>query len=184
MKKKIEGKRLQELLDIISRNRWELIRKRHTEKKDSENNNEDEVYEKQTDVNSEIDPSDVKIVLFAAKSPFSESIIKMFSKETVIAHFEDPEKIINFCCDYSIYHVLLDIDPPSDTYSALDVFSSLKILTTNVKFFVFTKHAAFTEAVTLNKRGAVVMEKPIFRKQVQYIVNRFLRDRNDFNNDT
>lgn len=173
MKKRIEGKRLQELLEIISRNRWELIRKRHIE---TENNCVTESYPEQNEAVSEISPSDVKVVLFAAQTAFSESIIKMFSKETVIAHFEDPEKIINFCCDYAVYNILLDIDPPSNTYNALDVFSSLKILLTDARFFVFTKHVSFSEAVTLKKRGAIIMEKPIFRKQVAYIVDKYLHE--------
>jgi len=178
LKKRIEGKRLRELLEIISRNRWELIRKQQIEtKNNSEDNCVNESYPEQNEaVVAEISPSDVKIVLFAAQTAFSESIIKMFSKETVIAHFEDPEKIINFCCDYAVYNILLDIDPPSNTYSALDVFSSLKILLTNARFYVFTKHVSFPEAVTLKKRGAIIMEKPIFRKQVTYIVDKYLHE--------
>lgn len=175
MRKRIEGKRLQELLEIISRNRWELIRKHHIEtKNNSEDNCISESCSEQNDTASEISPSDVKVVLFAAQTAFSESIIKMFSKETVIAHFDDPEKIINFCCDYAVFNILLDIDPPSNTYNALDVFSSLKILLTDARFHVFTKHVSFPEAITLKKRGAIIMEKPIFRKQVTYIVDKYL----------
>lgn len=164
-------------MEIISRNRWELIRKRHIEtKNNTEDNCISESCPEQNDTASEISPSDVKVVLFAAQTAFSESIIKMFSKETVIAHFEDPEKIINFCCDYAVFNILLDIDPPSNTYNALDVFSSLKILLTNARFYVFTKHVSFPEAVTLKKRGAIIMEKPIFRKQVTYIVDKYLHE--------
>ena len=175
MQKKLEGARLKELLDIIERNRWEVIRKHHISKDPESDHTNETKNEEESNNETLINSSDVQVVLFAALTPFSESIITMFSKETVIARFEDPEKAIRFCCDNAISYVLLDLDPPTDGSSVLDVFSALKILHDPTTFFAFTKFSNSVEAISLHKRGSHIIEKPVFRKQVLHIVNRYVK---------
>jgi len=151
------------LLEIIERNRWEKIRRLTKER--------DETTEETEPEDGEIKPDDVRIVVFASETPFSKSLEIMLSDETVIADFNDPEKAINFICDNNIKNVVFDIDPPSDTSHALDVLNAVKILSPSTHHFACTKRMTSQERELFERQGAVILEKPILRKQVKWLLH-------------
>lgn len=162
----IDSHKMASLLEIIERNRWDKIRRQTKERIDSVQNTEiDE---------EEIAAEDVRIVVFAAETPFSDSLEKMLSRETVIAAHVDPEKAINFICDNSIKNVVFDIDPPSNTSHALDVLNALKILNPSIQLFACTKRMTSQEKELFERQGAIILEKPILRKQVARLLHQII----------
>ncbi len=158
----IESHKIARLLEIIERNRWDVLR-RETERKEQE-----EEYDE--DDSEEITARDVKIVLYAAPSPLTNSLVAMFRKETVISVFDDPEKLISFCSKYLTQYVMMDLDPPSNSHMALDVFTALRIINQNITFFACTKHVNSKEKEYLIKNGVNILEKPILRKQIHWVM--------------
>ena len=156
------GNKLTQILEIIERNRWEKIR-RLTDL-GSEYTSVDET-------DQELSASDVEIVLFGAETPFSTSMITMISQETVIALFSDPEKAIDFCCCQSIQNIIIDIDSPTDSHHALDVYTVLKILNHDMRFFICSKRQHSLERDYFEKHHTQVIMKPVLRKQVMGIMN-------------
>jgi hypothetical protein len=159
----LDSHKMASLLEIIERNRWEKIRRLTNER--DETTEEFEIEE------GVITPGDVRMVVFASETPFRNSLEIMLSEETVIADFEDPEKAINFICDYKVKNVVFDIDPPSNASHALDVLNALKILNSSIHLFVCTKRMESQEKKLFERQGAVILEKPILRKQVKWLLH-------------
>lgn len=158
----LESHKIACLLEIIDRNRWEKIRRL--------TRNDTETGEKNTTEEGDISAADVQAVVFASDTPFGQSIAKMLSDETVISTFSDPEKAINFTIDNSILTIILDIDPPSNPFHALDVFNALKILNPSIQVFVCTKRMTSQEKELFERQGSTIIEKPVLRKQVKWLV--------------
>ncbi len=164
----LDHNRIAQLLEIIERNRWNVVKKKAVEEQ------EEEVFE-ESENTVDISARDVQLVLYAAESPLRDSLIAMFSKEIVITAFDDPEKIITFCCDYHTKFIMMDLDPPSDSKLALDVFSALSIMRTDIVFFACTGKINTTDKIYLIKNGVNVLEKPILRKQIQWIIDKYIK---------
>jgi hypothetical protein len=163
----LESQKIASLFEIIDRNRWEKIRRQTSGEKDiTEENIED---------TENITARDVQAVVFASETPFSQSLETMLSNETVIAAFSDPEKAINFTCDNSIHNIILDIDPPSNPFHALDVLNALKILNPLIQIFVCTKRITSQEKELCERQGASILEKPILRKQVKWLIKNMVK---------
>jgi hypothetical protein len=158
----LDSHKMASLLEIIERNRWEKIRRLTKER--------DETIEEIETEGGEITPGDVRVVVFASETPFRNSLEIMLSEETVIADFNDPEKAINFICDYKIKNLVVDIDPPSNTSHALDVLNALKILNPSIHLFACTKRMTSQEKELFERQGALILEKPILRKQVKWLL--------------
>lgn len=159
----LDSRKMASLLEIIERNRWEKIRRQTKE--------HDELIGEIESDEGGITPKDVRIVVFASETPFKNSLEIMLSEETVIADFNDPEKAINFICDNSIKNAVFDIDPPSNTSHALDVLNALKILNPTIHLFACTKRMTSQEKELFERQGAYILEKPILRKQVQWLLH-------------
>jgi hypothetical protein len=159
----IDSHKMASLLEIIERNRWEKIRRLTKEREETTEDIEAE--------EGDIKPDDVRIVVFASETPFSKSLEIMLSEETVIADFNDPERAINFICDNKIKNVVFDIDPPSNTSHALDVLNALKILNPDIHLFACTKRMTSQEKELFERQSAIILEKPILRKQVKWLLH-------------
>lgn len=158
----LDSHKMASLLEIIERNRWEKIRRLTKEREETEVTTEFE--------DGEITSRDVRIVVFGSETPFRSSLEIMLSEETVIADFIDPEKAINFICDNNVKNVVVDIDPPSNTSHALDVLNALKILNPAIHFVACTKRMTSQEKELFERQGAVILEKPVLRKQVKWLL--------------
>lgn len=175
-----ERKSLEELLEIIERNRQEnLLRKR-------------EAYEglysahfggEQQDIEGErsaaeqplaLGARDVKVVIFGADSPFSSSLIAMLSRMTVVCCFNHAEKAINFCLEYGIGGLIIDLDAPTDVHVAMDVYFALTILNPAMKILLCTKSIISLEARTLHAKGAELFQKPFLRIHAEELVHGWL----------
>jgi hypothetical protein len=156
----LDKEKLDELLVIIARNRWDRLRRRQEQLGAIEDDVQVE--------NPEISPDSVRIVLFGTESPFIKSIIEMFRVITVIAYFDNPEGMITFCLDHPVKNILFDIDPPTDCHLAMDAFASIRMLLPNLSVFVCSGRKMSLEVDHFKMYGATVMEKPILRKQVKW----------------
>lgn len=161
---KLNNEELDKLLEIIERNRWDRLKKRQ-EQNGFASTIEDEIKLEADDAS--LSPDNVKVVLFGSKSPFIESMIEMLKSETVIAYFDDPEKMISFCLDHPVPNLLCDIDPPSDCHLVTDAFASLRMLHPNVRIFVCSSRKCSLEVDYFKMHGGILFEKPILRKQVE-----------------
>jgi hypothetical protein len=160
----LSKEKLEELLSISERNRWERLKTRQL--------NSDSISDKKN--NSEFLIDGAKLVLFGAESAFIRSIIEMFNTVTTIAHFDNPENMITFCLDHAIQAIILDIDPPTDVHIVMDVFASLKMLLPISKIFVCSSRKKSLEVEHFKIFGATILEKPFLRKQVQLFCNKYL----------
>ncbi len=158
--KHLDKETLDELLEIIERNRWDRLRKRQLENEISEENFDFE--------DEEVSPDNVRLVLFGAESSFTKSLIEMFRIITVIGYFRDPENMITFCLDHSVPNILFDVDPPTDCYQVMDIFASVKMLIPSIRTFVCTGRKNSVEVEHLKMYGATILEKPILRNKVRW----------------
>lgn len=164
---KLDSQKIARLLEIIERNKWEILR-RETEREELE-----EIAVART---ADLEPKDVKMVIYAAPTPLTDSLVSALSHETVITAFEDPERLISFCSKYQIKFVLLDLDPPSDFHIALDIFSALKIIDSSITFFACAKRISPKEKQYLLKNEVSIIEKPILRKHIEWIIQQVNHD--------
>ena len=161
----LEKEKLDALLLIIERNRWDRLRRRQME---------NEVFEETIETeDQDISPDNVRVVLFGTECPFTKSIIEMFRAITVIAYFDNPETMITFCLDHPVPNILFDIDPPTDCHQTMDAFASIRMLLPSVRNFVCSGRKKSLEVEHFKMYGATVLEKPILRKQVQWFRDQF-----------
>lgn len=159
---RLESQKIARLLEIIERNKWEILRQ-ETKNNETERITIDEPVE-------DLEPKDVKMVLYAAPTPLTDSLVNTLSHETVITAFDDPEKLISFCSKYQIKFVLMDLDPPCSCHIAFDIFSALKIIDHSITFFACAKRISLKEKQYLLINGVTILEKPILRKHIEWIV--------------
>ncbi len=157
---RLDSQKIARLLEIIERNKWELLRQ------EAENENERIT---SFEANEDLEPKDVKLVLYAAPTPLTDSLVNTLSRETVITVFDDPERLISFCNKYQIKFVLLDLDPPCSIHIAFDIFSALKIIDHSITFFACAKRIGLKEKQYLLKNNVTILEKPILRKHIEWI---------------
>ncbi|NLD92839.1 MAG: hypothetical protein GX639_09245 [Fibrobacter sp.] len=165
---KLDKESFDKLLEIIDRNRWDRLRKRQEQ---LDNVEEEELESDDT----ELSPDTVKVVLFGTECPFIHSMIEMLRNETVIAFLSDPEKMITFCMDHQIPNLILDIDPPSDYNLVMDAFASAKILLPDTRIFACSSRKSSIEVEHMKMHGAVILDKPILRKQVKKFCSQYCR---------
>lgn len=156
----LDSKSIEDLFEIVERNRWERLREHHLSDEPPELDPFEAI------VDNDLKPEDVRIVLFGKEGPFAFSMIEMFRTETAIAFFDDPERMISFCLTYKITHYLLDLDPPADCYQATDIYNALKMLLPESQAHVCTKRPQSLEARGLKMHGAELFEKPVLRDDV------------------
>jgi hypothetical protein len=92
----LDKEKLDALLTIIERNRWDRLRHRQLD--------QEVVHAPVESEGTEISADSVRVVLFGAQSPFAQSLIEMFKVLTVITYFDDPERMIAFCLDHFAFH--------------------------------------------------------------------------------
>jgi hypothetical protein len=158
--KNLEKEKLDKLLAIIARNRWDRLRRRQ-EQLDAE---EDAVEVE----DPEISPDSVRVVLFGAECSFSKSLIEMFRIITVIAYFDNPENMITFCLDHPVPNILFDIDPPTDVHLTMDAFASIRMLIPSLRIFVCSRRDQSLEVEHFKMYEAIVLKKPILRRQIKW----------------
>jgi hypothetical protein len=172
--KHLSKEEMDALIAIIERNRWDRLRLRQenveiegletVESEDTENTND-----------NGISADSVRLILFGAECPFMQSMIDMFKVMTVITYFNNPEDMISFCIDHlSIQNVIFDIDPPTDCYLSKDAFASLKMIKPSINVFVCSSRRMSLEVEHFRMYGAIIMEKPILKKQVQLFCEKYL----------
>ncbi|KMQ51058.1 hypothetical protein CHISP_1981 [Chitinispirillum alkaliphilum] len=177
MKRKYySGKEIEKLLAVIKRNKEKNLSnsKQAYEGLYSQNQNNDQQTQEEDQAENTLKPSDVKLVLFGAESPFLRSIAEMLSAMIVITAFDDPEKTINFTLEYQIKHVILDLDPPTDCFESINIFSAIKTLDPDIKMYACTKTPLSNEAGGLKHKGAIILPKPLWRKQIESFVKKYI----------
>ena len=167
---RLDSQKIARLLEIIERNKWEKLRQ-EAENKETERIALEEQAE-------DLEPKDVKLVLYAAPTPLTDSLENTLSRETVITVFDDPERLISFCNKYQIKFVLLDLDPPCSIHIAFDIFSALKIIDHSITFFACAKRIGLKEKQYLLKNDVTILEKPILRKHIEWITLQINRQYN------
>lgn len=164
--KHLDKESVDKLLEIIERNRWDRLRKRQEQG--------ESVSEEQFETDTvDLSPDNVKVVLFGTESPFISSMIEMMRVETVIAYIDDPEKMITFCMDHPVQNILFDCDPPSDCHLIMDAFASVRMLLPSARVFGCTSRKSSLEVEHLKLHGAIILDKPILRKQVQWFCTEY-----------
>jgi hypothetical protein len=156
----LDKEKMDELLAIIERNRWDRLRRRQEQV--------DTVEEEVQVEDPKVSANSVRVVLFGTESPFIKSMIEMFRVVTVIAYFDNPENMITFCLDHPVPNILFDVDPPTDCHMAMDAFASIRMLLPYLRVFVCSGRKMSLEVDHFKMYGATVLEKPILRKQVKW----------------
>jgi hypothetical protein len=178
-KKTFGDKSLEELVEIIERNRQENRRHERHEFDGlfSKQYSPDQLSVSTPAVEPEaLAPAEVRLTIYGEKSPFIDSIVQMFSRRTVVSWFDEPERTINFVLEYRIGNVLLDFDAPTDTNYAMDIFVALRTLHPLLHIMFCTKNDQSLETLTMLKRGGHLLKKPVFKTHVQNIVSEYLHN--------
>jgi DNA-binding NarL/FixJ family response regulator len=98
----------------------------------------------------------------------------MLSRMTVVCSFDNAEKAINFCLEYGIGAVIIDLDSPTDVHVAMDVYFALTILNPAIRILLCTKSTISLEARTLHAKGAELFQKPFLRPHAEELVHSWL----------
>lgn len=165
--KHLDKEKIDKLLTIIERNRWDRLRQRGEQQ-------EADVEEKVDETEEGISPDSVRVAIFGTECAFTKSLIEMFRVITVITYFDNPESLITFCLDHPIPNIIFDIDPPSDFHLAVDAFAAIKMLLPSIQIFACTGRKKSLETDYLTLHGAMILEKPIFRNHVKKFCDKYL----------
>lgn len=163
--------RLEKMLHIVERNKQyqqeleQKLEKKIGEIKDYLHDDEEE---------KEITAHDVKIVLFAAESPFSNSFIEMCMKKTVLTSFDDAEKALEFCLRYRKKNLILDMDTPTDPDAARDLFTTMKTARPDTNIFLCTNRSNSREVMLLNAKEGIILKKPLFYKDIEHFIKEYI----------
>lgn len=163
--------KIQKVLRTVERNKEDKIKKKEQFFKEI-----DDKYpsRKKEDLDNDLRPKDVRVVIFASQSEFLNSVIEMFRKKTVVTCFDDQEKMFRFCQENAIKVCLLDMDPPSDIKRAIDLFSSLNKTIPDSNLFLCTSRPTSMEITSLISDGGIVIKKPVLKRDVDLFVRKYL----------
>jgi hypothetical protein len=165
--KHLDNEKIEKLLLIIERNRWDRLRLRGEQ--------QDVVVEEKAEEDDEkLSPDNVRVVIFGAESAFTKSLIEMFRVITVVTYFDNPESMITFCLDHPVQNIIFDIDPPSDYHLTVDAFAAIKMLIPSVLIFACTGRKKSLETDYLTLHGTTIIEKPIFRNHVKKFCEKYV----------
>jgi len=166
--KHLDKEKIDKLLLIIERNRWDRLKERGEQ--------QDVVEEEKAvdETNEEISADSVRIAIFGAECAFTKSLIEMFRVITVVTYFDNPENMITFCMDHHVQNIIFDIDPPTDFHLAVDAFAAIKMLIPSVLIFACTGRKKSLEIDYLTLHGATILEKPIFRNHVKNFCKKYV----------
>ncbi|MCL2220589.1 MAG: hypothetical protein FWB94_11995 [Chitinispirillia bacterium] len=161
-----DKKNINELIALIERNRVATGQSWNKsandigidEDKEEEEEGEEEVVDE--------DYSKTLLLIFAADSPFTESLLPMLDQHDVdYAITDNADEIVEIAVNNpQIRHVILDMDRPTDPAMGVNAFMELKMLNPGMLVFYCTKNPMTVEARRIQNQGAKLIPKPILRK--------------------
>jgi len=128
------------------------------------------------DEDEEGDYSKVRLLIFAAEGPFTESLLPMLSQHELRYTVTDvPETAIDIAIENpQIRHVLIDLDRPTNPATGINIFSDLKTLNPGILIYYCTKNPMTMESRNIQSKGAKLIQKPVLRKTVdQFVADNF-----------
>jgi hypothetical protein len=170
-----DKKNINELIALIERNKFAqgYPNWHGTGKLPSANTDEEEENVEEED---EDDYSDVRLLVFATESPFTESLFPMLDQHELIYAVTDvQEDLIDIAINNPhIRHVLIDLDRPTNPAKGTNIFADLKMLNPGILIYYCTKNPMSMESRNIQTKGAKLLQKPILRKTVdQFVMENF-----------
>lgn len=107
------------------------------------------------------------IILFGVENFFIRSITNSLKLSYTVKHFDDPAKACDYCIDFSVNYVFLDMDAPTDWKQSTDVFTTTKTINPDIKFFMFSADPTERAVQTLEAQGAIVLKKPVSLEDIK-----------------
>lgn len=162
-----ESKRKALLKDISSRRRDAVLKHRETSMKSKMTQNSDK-----TKVTSGTQHEKPPVAVYGIQSLFIRSLLLSIQNQCEVKFSEKNEEIIEKCldCDFSV--VILDMDEPTDWRLATDVFTTVKTVKPDQRFLLCTKNKADLNVEVLEKRGAVVIKKPVDTNELMNFIRK------------
>jgi hypothetical protein len=102
-----------------------------------------------------------KIAVYGADSFFIKNFLNTLKLTNEIFYNADVEKLTEMVLDTGIDNIAIDMDEPTDWRKSVDVFTTIKTINPNAKFYVCTKDPDWVQAKTLEKQGGMILKKPI-----------------------
>jgi hypothetical protein len=165
-----DKKNINELIALIERNRIVTGQTWHAKTVDSGDSDEEDEEEEEEGV--EEDYSEVRLIIFAAEGPFTESLLPMLDQHEIEYTVTDiPEKVIDIAINNpQIRHVLLDMDRPTNPAKGVNIFMELKMLNPGILVYYCTKNPMTVESRNIQTKGAKLIQKPVLRKTLDLFV--------------
>ncbi len=101
------------------------------------------------------------ILLYGLDSIFLRNILQTLKSTYSVSSFDNSDDACKSCLDNNISDVLLDMDTPTDWKMSTDVFTTVRTLHPDVKFYLFTKDRRSVPVQTLVAQGGILMPKPV-----------------------
>lgn len=122
---------------------------------------------------STLEPKQEKktVIIFGVENFFIRSISNSLKLSYNVRHFDNPEKACDYCIDFSVNYVFLDMDAPTDWQKSTDVFTTVKTINPEIKFFLFTSRPFDRDVQTLEAQRAIVLEKPVSIEDVKSYIS-------------
>lgn len=102
-----------------------------------------------------------EVVIFGANSFFLRSFLQIVRGSYTVFHSDNLDTTCEYCINSNIDIVMLDMDEPTDSKIAVDVFTSLKTVNSEINIFLLCSNADSTAVQTLAAQGGIVITKPI-----------------------
>jgi hypothetical protein len=151
-----ESKRKALLKDISSRRRDVMLKHREASVKSKMTQNNDTA--KVTSCTQHEKPA---VAVYGTQSLFIRSLLMSIQNQCDVKYSEKNEEIIEKCMDCNFSVVILDMDEPTDWRLATDVFTTVKTVKPDQRFLLCTKNKADLNVEVLEKRGALIIKKPV-----------------------
>lgn len=107
------------------------------------------------------------IILFGVENFFIRSITNSLKMSYNVRHFDDAGKACDYCIDFSVNYVFLDMDAPTDWKQSTDVFTTVKTINPAIKFFMFSSDPFERSVQTLEAQGAIALKKPVSLEDIR-----------------
>jgi hypothetical protein len=102
-----------------------------------------------------------RIAVYGADSFFIKNFLNTLKLSNEIYYHADVEKLTEIVLDTGIVNIAIDLDDPTDWRKSVDVFTTIKTINPNAKFYVCTKDPEWVQAKTLEKQGGMILKKPV-----------------------
>jgi hypothetical protein len=115
--------------------------------------------------------SKIRAAIFCNNPLFVTALKAAMSVKANVTVFNKTTEAIDTCAEEKIPVIVIDLDSPSTVNQVLEVLLNLKAVMPEIQCIVCTEDKTSKDAMVVNERGAIVIEKPISTNELHRLLD-------------